>query len=219
MLVELITVLKIGALPASVQQPNEYDYWNYAEKWDKYHQACYVKAGFKDTLKSYLAGSIFFKLSDISNDNLVKIIEDHTDGIRMGVYDIEEASTFSGGYVLKIDGTDKYFPQCCGELADIKYWESLANGEKSYYEGHPEPVIDFKNNFVIFDFIVGKYDECFIPPPPKNILKVDRKMLKKAVEDVKIELEFFAQRLKKVNTDENLGIIDIDKLLIWGWNN
>jgi hypothetical protein len=219
MLVELITVLEVGALPASVQRPTEYDYWNYTEKWDKYHQACYVKAGFKDILKPYLAGSIFFKLSNISNDNLVKIIEKHTYELRTGVYDVEQASALFGGYVLKIDGKDKYFPQCCGDLADIRYWESLANGEKSYCEGHPGPAIDFKNEFVIFDFIVGKYDEWFTPPPPENILKVDRKMLKKAVEDVKIELELFAQRLKKINIDENFGIVDVDKLLIWGWNN
>jgi hypothetical protein len=46
-------------------------------------------------------------------------------------------------------------------------------------------------------------------------LKIDRNLLKKAVEKVNVELKDFSQRLKTINKGENLNIEDIEGLLIW----
>jgi hypothetical protein len=162
MSIDLVPVIEFGYNNQGVQSPEEYPYWNNPEIWDKYHKECNAKAGFKDEMKPYLKGSSFYKLTDISYSNLIKLTKDHTEEMRIGKYSREQACAFFGGYVLKVDGQDKYFPQCCGELSDIIYWERLAKGQPSYYEGHPEPGIEFKSNFIVFDFS-GDEDEPFQP--------------------------------------------------------
>ena len=216
MTVQLIPVLEIGYNKQNIPAPNKYPYWENAAVWDKYHQECYLKAGFKDTLKPYLVGSSFHSLTEITNDNLMKLTKDHTEDLRNGKYNREQASAFFGGYVLFIDGQDVFFPQCCGDLSDIIYWEKIANGnENAYYEGHPQPTIKIKDDTITFDFSVEENDEPFQPTPPDTILQVDRNSLKQAVEYVKKELVNFSERLKRINEAEQLNIVDIDKLLVW----
>jgi len=72
-------------------------------------------------LKPYLPGAPFFEISSITNENLKKVLSDHTEGFRKGEYERSDVTSLFGGYVLKVDGEDKYFPQCCGELSDIAY--------------------------------------------------------------------------------------------------
>lgn len=215
MTIELIPVIEIVYRNKDVPAPTEYPYWDNSEIWDKYHQECYKKAGFKDILIPYLKGSSFYKLSDISDDNLTKLTIDHTQEMRNGKYEREMACAFFGGYVLRVDEQDRYFPQCCGELSDITYWERLSNEQDSYYEGHPSPQINFIDNNIIFDFSTDDYDEPFQPTPTETILTIDRLELKKAVEKVKAELEIFEQRLSRINSKEKLNIENIGGLLIW----
>ncbi len=217
MKVELIPVIEIGYNNQDSQVPDKYPYWKYPEIWDKYNYESYEKAGFKDKLNPYLPGSSFYRLRDITESNLLKLTKDHTEQMRLGNYDREQASPFFGGYVLRVDGRDKYFPQCCGDLSDIQYWEKLVTDKKeTFYQGHPEPKVKIKDEIITFDFTVGEFDEHFAPPPPDNHVKVDIPSLKQAIELVKIELKVFANRLKKINVDEQLNIENIDKLLVWG---
>jgi hypothetical protein len=188
----------------------------YAEAWDNYHEACLTKAGFRDKLIPYLNGSSFYNLADVSDDNLTKLVIDHTQGMREGEYEREQAVPFFGGYVLKVDGQDKYFPQCCADLSDIHYWERLASGIPSYSEGHPNPKLDFDNGMIIFDFTVSESDEHFQPTPPETILTIDISALKIAVDRVKEQLTVFQKRLVRINHEEDLNISNIGDLLIWG---
>lgn len=216
MKVELIPVIEIGYNNQDIPIPDKYPYWDYPELWNKFNSECYKKAGFKDEFKPYLAGSSFYKLTDITEKNLAKIIIDHTQELREGKYEREQASALSGGYVLRIDGQDKYFPQCCGDLADLKYWENIAKGkEKCIYAGHPEPQVKIHGDKVTLDFTVGEFDEHFVPKPKENMVQFDIPSLSKAIELVKTELNIFEQRLNKINQDENLNIDNIGLLLIW----
>jgi len=216
MTVELIPVIEIGYHNQDITAPDNYPYWDYPELWDKFNSDSYKKAGFKDGFKPYLAGSSFYRLTDITDNNLTKIIIDHTKDQRDGDYEREQASAFFGGYVLRIDGQDKYFPQCCGDLADLKYWENIANGkEQGFYAGHPEPKVKIHRDKVTFDFTVGEFDEHFEPTPKENIVQLDISSLRKAIENVKTELNTFEQRLERINQDEKLKIENIGGLLIW----
>lgn len=215
MIVELIPVIEIGYNNQNVPKPDKYPYWKFPELWDKYNNESYKKAGFIDDLKPYLAGSSFYRISEITDNNLKKLVTDHTQELRDRKYEREQASAFFGGYVLRIDGQDNYFPQCCGDLADIEYWKRLSNEQIPYYEGHPAPLIKFEDSNIVFDFSVDEFDEPFQPTPPESILSIDRLELKKAVEKVKTELKTFEQRLEKINEDEKLNIDNIAGLLIW----
>jgi len=162
-----------------------------------------------------LKGSPFYEPRKITDKNLEKIIADHTEELRKGEYEREQASCLFGGYVLKINGQNKYFPQCCGDLGDIVYWEKISKKESSYYEGHPAPEYKFGLNKVIFDFSVGEYDEYFEPTPPEKILEIELRKLNKAVEKAKIELKELSTRVIKINEKMKLGIDRIEDLLIW----
>ena len=216
MTVELIPVIEIGYNNQDVPTPDKYPYWNYPELWDKYNNESYNKAGFIDDLKPYLAGSSFYRLSEITDNNLKKLVTDHTQELRDGKYEREQVSALFGGYVLRIHGQDKYFPQCCGDLADLQYWKNLESGkEKGFYAGHPEPEVKIQGDKITFDFTVGEFDEHFAPTPSENIVHFDIHSLRKAIEIVKTELDKFEQRLEKINQDEELNIDNIGGLLIW----
>lgn len=216
MQLELIPVIEIGYNNQDITAPDKYPYWKHPELWDKFNSDCYNKAGFIDDFKPYLSGSSFHRISEITDNNLTKLTTDHTQDLRDGKYDREQASAFFGGYVLRIDGQDKYLPQCCGDLSDIKYWENLASGkEKGGYAGHPEPQVKIQKDKIIFDFTIGEFDEHFCPTPPEKIVQFDIPSLQKAIETVKIELDIFEKRLDKINRNEKLNIENIGGLLIW----
>ncbi|WP_293309517.1 hypothetical protein [Pedobacter sp. UBA5917] len=217
--IDLIPVIEIGYNNQGITAPHKYPYWEHPEIWNAYHQECFEKAGFKDKLTPYLKGSSFFKPSEITDNNLTKLTIDHTQEMRDGKYERQQAATFFGGYVLNINGKDKYFPQCCGGLSDIVYWDSLSTQQKTYYEGHPAPQIKFDGDNVIFDFLVDEFDGPFEPAPSEITLSVDRYELKKAVEKAKTALQSFEKRLDKINEAEKLNIENIGKLLIWGDDN
>lgn len=215
-MIELIPVIELGYHNQGINAPNVYRYWgNNAQLWDKYHEECFLKAGFKDKLIPYLSGSPFFEISKITYENLKKIVIDRTEKLRNGEYKRADLGTFFGGYILKIDGHDKYFPQCCGDLSDIAYWINLSKGQHSYYEGHPAPQISFDTHFIILDFSVDEDDERFEPTPPELQLRIEKLDLEKAIEKVIIELHTFGNKLKNINIDFKLDIKDIDELLIW----
>ncbi len=215
MALELIPVIEIGYHHPGISAPDKYPYWEYPELWDKFNSECFKKAGFIDDFKPYLPGSSFYRLTDLTDNNLTKITIDYTKDLRGGNCNREQVGAFSGGYVLRIDGQDKYFPQCCGDLADIKYWENIANGnERVCYAGHPEPKIKIQKNKITFDFTVDEEDEYFVPTPAENIIHFEISSLKKEIETVKKELEAFEQRLEKINQNEQLNIYNIGELLI-----
>lgn len=215
MVVELVPVIEIGYNNQGIKEPDKYPYWEYSKIWDKYNENSYVLAGFKNQLITCFPGSSFYKLADITDTNLSKLVIDYTEEMRNGKYGREQACSFFGGYVLRINGKDEYYPQCCGQLSDIIYWERLADGKYSYYEGHPAPKIEFEDNTVILNLSVDEFDEPFQPTPNRTRLKVDISALKSAVEIANTELNCFGRRLVKINQNADLGIIDIDKLLIW----
>lgn len=215
MTVELIPVIELGYHNQGIPSPNKYPYWDNAELWDKFNSDCYKKAGFKDEFTPYLPGSSFYRLTEITDKNMTKIIIDFTQDLRGRKYEKNQGCALFGGYILRIDGEEKLFPQCCGDLGDIYYWEILSNGQDSYYGGHPAPQIKFQDNYIILDFTVDEFDESFEPIPPEIIVSIDRLELKKAVEKAKTDLQAFELKLNKINEDEKLNIDNIGRVLIW----
>lgn len=220
MILELIPVIEVGYNNENVKTPHQYPYWEYPEIWDNYHKECYQYAGFKDMFVPYSKGSSFYKLSDITDSNLAKLTFDHTKPMRDGMYKRPEGTcALPGGFVLRINGYDNFFPQCCGDLSDINFWERIANGKHSYCEGHPTPQIKFEEDNIIFDFSFRDIDETFQPPPKETILVIHKSLIKEAVAKAKKELLLLEQRLNLINKNEGLNITNIGELLIWNNEN
>ncbi|MBL1411509.1 hypothetical protein [Sphingobacterium faecale] len=219
MALELIPVIEIGYNNQDVPIPDKYPFWEHPILWDKYNSESYKKAGFKDELKPYLGGSSFYRIDEITDSNLTKLVIDHTQEMRAGKYDRELACALFGGYVLRIDQQDKYYPQCCGDLSDIHYWEKLANGEDGFYAGHPQPKVKVDSKTITLDFYVKKSEEPFVPTLENINVSFDISSLKAAIEIVKQELKSFEARLEKINRENNLNIEEIGELLIWNDDN
>lgn len=206
--INLIPVIEITRWSDNIPLPNESPFWEYPDIYDIYNEACLAEAGFPDKMTPYLKGSSFYRLTEVSDANLLLQIGQRTEG-----YEPEEVCPFDGGYVLNIDGEDRLFPQCCGDLEDIQYWQNIVEGKKEFWQGHPGPVLSFHGNSIRFDLTTGEYDETFVPIPVLNIFEVDRQALSKAVERAKEELTVFARRLVAINEKEGLNIDGIDELL------
>lgn len=209
MTIQLIPLIEIGYNNQDVQVPDKYPYWENSELWDLFHIECYKKAGFRDKMIPYLKGSSFYRLTDITDDNLKKLTIDHTQESK------EQSCSFFGGYVLRIDNQDMLFPQCCGLLADINFWTKISDGQSAYYEGHPAPQITFYENSISFDLRTNEHGEIFQPPPPVLLFQVDKIELRTAIDKTKQELITFGERLQGINSEENLNITNIEDVLIW----
>ena len=215
MVVTLVPVIEIGYNNQGIEAPTKYPYWKNTALWDAYHAACYAAAGFPDELLPYLPGASFYHLAAITDRNLAKLVKDHTAELRAGVLTREQACAFFGGYVLRVGNEDVFFPQCCGRLSDIVYWERLAAGVAGSYEGHPAPVVSFTDDTVRLDLVEDEFDDAFEPPPPARSLQLSRAALQLALEQANRELQQFAQRLRVLNEAAALGVPALAELLIW----
>jgi hypothetical protein len=135
--------------------------------------------------------------------------------LRNAEYSREDASPLFGGYILRVKGEDVYFPQCCGDLSDIRYWEKLLTANQPFSQnGHPAPRVEIGNNTIYFDFCSDV--EIFSPLPRYTTFNIAKVELQDAVIKVKRKLEGLANTLIAINDSEQLGIENIDRLLIWG---
>lgn len=212
---KLIPVIEIGYTNQGVEAPEYGPYWKYPKKWDDFNNASYKKAGFKDSFKPLDPGASLYEIGLISDDNLKKIVVDHTEELRKGEYDREQASPLFGGYVLEMNGERLFYPQCCGDLGDIQFWRNISNGKESYYEGHPAPQVKFENEEILFDLTVQEFDEEFTPIPKRRKFRLKKNDLKKAIKETELALEKFASRIKTINLSQNLNLDRVEDLLVW----
>src|SRR5689334_2419902 len=103
MLVELIPVIEITRFETDVPLPENSRKEN-PQVWDEYYAASFIQAGIPDKLVPYTTGSWFYRLRDISDANLKKLVIDQTEETREEDYIWEEGygRPFYGGYVLRV---------------------------------------------------------------------------------------------------------------------
>lgn len=212
MSVILIPVIEIEYYSDKIASPTVSGYYDYPNEWSEYNRLSLIEAGYTDSLVTYLKGSSFYKLEDISEINLLHHLRRELEECE----DIEELCKFSGGYVLNIDGVDILFPQCCSALADIESWQLLITGDTNgFWQGHPIPQITIEGGFIRFDVSCSN-GERFIPPPPQEVFEFKVSDLASAVKLAEKELLIFAKRLEQINDDYDLNIPNIANVFING---
>lgn len=218
--VELIPVISIedgDYYHENVSSPKNGPSWDYPNEWNEYNSTRFLLSGFKDLGASYLPGSVFYRPTNINDDNLIRIIQNHTEDLAPEEYELYGICALSGGYVLRVNGRDILFPQCCGDLENISYWEDMAfAGKKSYNIGHPQPACEIHDQEIILGFERPENDESFAPPPPVDRIVINKSALQNAIVKTKGELQQFGQRLIELNNTAGLNIPDIEDYLVWG---
>ncbi|RYU82856.1 hypothetical protein [Hymenobacter persicinus] len=213
MTVELIPVIEVGYHNQSLPAPTNFPTWKYPAEWDEYTALSHAKAGFPAPLVPFVPGLGFYRAIDIELGNLAKLTVDHLQGYFDGTWALEDTCAFFGGYVLRLDGQNVLFPQCCGQLNDIIYWKHIAKyGRAAYYQGHPAPSVTFTPDEVVFD--CREKDEGFQPETLPEI-RVSRPALFEAYDKAVQELSVFAHRLQQVQQNQQLAVGDIANLLIY----
>jgi hypothetical protein len=210
-MVELIPVMEIGCGNQGIEPPINHPPWQFPGEWNRFYEENFRKAGFGDPMPPLAGGLPFFRVTDIPAGNLRKLVGDHLQHYLTGEWTWEETCPFFGGYVLRIDGKDKLFPQCCGDLSDIGYWKRIANGTEVPWEGHPQPTVVFGEGTI--RFICKDEWEAFYPDT-EEVIEVDAKELRSAVSNAVLELCQFEATLRSIN--QEMRIVGIEKLLIYG---
>ncbi|KQR93503.1 hypothetical protein ASG01_10030 [Chryseobacterium sp. Leaf180] len=219
MAIELIPVIEITNYENKIPMPTEGPYWEFSDDWESYHIQTNLEAGFSKDLKPYSKGSSFYRISEISDLDLLQLIQ------KTFIFENEDEtlkkedlnSPFNGGYILKLDGNNTYFPQCCSDLGDIEEWNNLlVENEFSFYMGHPSPRVIKTENSLIFDFLNSEIQENYAPPVFQHQIELDKIEFSHAVQNVKKELKTFSDRLVYLNQSEHLNIPNIENILIYG---
>lgn len=221
MKIKLIPVIEIENYIEEIPFPPSGPYWEFADEWEDYHLSTNLQAGFSNNLKSYSKGCSFYRITEIPDSDLLKVVQKEIDRQKDDDHPeiVELACPLTGGLILNIDDVDLYYPQCCGDLSAIRDWNNLLSDKDSYfYMGHPSPRIIKTERTILLDFLNSEIQEHYTPPVKEDQIEIDKDALRIALEKVNQELHHFAERLVKINETQNLNIPGIDRTLVYGKN-
>jgi len=215
MFIELIPVLNLPFRNTGLAIPTDSPKEN-PTAWDEFYAGHFKELGFPDPFQPFAPGTTLVKLSDISDSNLFKLIIDNTRFLND--YPLYEGDSLLGGYVLRIDGINKYFPEDDCVLSLIISWEHLLKRD-DFFMGASQcypPEVSFGDDDIKLDF-TNAIDCGDDFAPAERILKFTRKDLAPALEAAKSELVIFSKRLQRINFEKKLNIKTINRMLIWGY--
>lgn len=223
-MIELIPILEITNNGLDLDYPKMGSASEYPNEWYTYNQLSNRVAGFPDQMEPYLRGNTFYLLNDVSDANLLHLIKrelKERDEILAEYPDNDDPTVcvLQGGYLLRVNGKDILFPQCCCDLADIESWNNLAIGTwNSLYAGHPSPIISADGERLNLDLTRGDSGETFFPKPPVEDISLDRGDLLKAVQKTFAELKVFAQRIERMAKEAGIETENLARLLIYDFH-
>lgn len=200
--VVMIPVIEITYYNDHVALPQG-NYRNNPREWELYKRECKKRAGFTDIITAFPAGSDFYRVRDLPDSTVKKLVLDLL-AENEGEQPIEDRLLpFDGGFVLQINGEARIMPECCCDLLSVHEWDNLVNGKVGFWIGHPEPEVSVAGDTITFI--------TYLSETPVVVSRLD---LKNALEQARIELQAFAQRLVALEQAEGWGINNIDKLLV-----
>ena len=210
--IALVPVIELGYQNQGVESPGVFPSWEHPSQWQAYYDRCYEAAGFPHRFVPFRSGLSLYRLSEIHDANLAKLVLDHLEGYLRGELVREQVCPLFGGFVLVVDGTAELYPQCCGDLSDLRFWDALAAGrDDASWEGHPWPdviqagdVVELRCTDEIEDF----------SPPAKPVIELPRAALHRACLEARQEIDLMAPKIAALG--EDAGIRDLARLVLYG---
>lgn len=159
--------------------------------WEDYLVIVNYHSGYGH-LKCYPEGSGRYPIEQFSQEDISRVVELH-----IADTPLKESCALFGGYVLSENNKVILLPQCCGTLADIASWESIACSEvfEEYFclEGHPAPLA--RSDGTTLTIECSDEDEPFDGPMPLSY-RIERTALVNALDDTKLLLNTLSQKLE-----------------------
>jgi len=210
MKVALIPVVEIFNVSEQFPSPANGPYWMYADEWEVWGRQSNVHAGFSETMVPYQKGGTLYTLDSLLDEDIWRIVQKEL--ARYEPDDEEDTreediqlGAFNGGYVLRVNEQDIYFPQCCGDLSDIGAWESLLEEEQIHFcTGHPSPHVVRNRSKICFDFRHPSINERFVPPVLVATVEIEQEDLQTAIQQATQALVAFMKRLAAIAADRQL---------------
>lgn len=166
------------------------------QSWDDYWHNSLADSGITD-IDPYQRGSWFVEVDKLT-PAIVEILLHKTYKVcDRTATNLEEmiSGSLSGGYVFEVSNTVQITPQCCGDLADIKGWETASNWmnaeEMMLWIGHPWLMVSSIDDRHLQIRRTSEYGE----PEQPVLITIDRHEFKKAIIVAKEQLDIFNQVL------------------------
>ena len=208
----LIPVIELPVFDHGNETPEGYAFWERPEMWDNHYKNRISIAGFSEKVKTCQPGMPWLQIVDFPERDLSILLDLQL----QKVPDKTLLLPFYGGYILVVDGRNVLYPQCCGDLSDIGYWEGVAKGAvQPYSSGHPEPIAHYSGESIVLEF--NEWEEPFYPPCPVSSVEIEKEELAGAVLGARAILKEFADKLIRINVRNHYEIENIDQVLIGGY--
>ncbi|AZB30211.1 hypothetical protein [Chryseobacterium balustinum] len=75
MIIELVPVIEITNYYENIPTPSDGPSWKFPDEWENYFLLTNVEAGYSKDLKSYSKGSSLYQINEISDADLLKLIQ------------------------------------------------------------------------------------------------------------------------------------------------
>lgn len=144
-------------------------------------------------------------------------IDDEDESDEFDSEEIVELAEFYGGFVLRAEGKDIFYPQCCGTFADFYFWYALSCGDTGVYSGHPRPQHKFHDSSVTLTFAeTAPENEPFIPYTAESSITIPLADLDLAVKEVTHKLELFSRRIDSIVERSGIQLNNAGQALVFG---
>jgi len=174
------------------ESPTDYD----RQSWDDYWRNSLADSGITD-IDPYQRGSWFVEVDKLTSE-IVEILLHKTYKVcDRTATSLEEmiSGSLSGGYVFEVSNTVQIMPQCCGDLENIRQWETASNWMKTeemmLWIGHPWLMVSSIDSQYLQIRRTAEYGE----PEEPVLITIDRYELKNAIIVAKEQLDIFKQVL------------------------
>lgn len=153
---QLINTIEISPYDFSNK---EYDYPNggsieFPDEWNQFWKKCISDKNL-GRLEAIRKGSYLVDIRTINDDELAEILKNELKEVELSDFE-EQVGKIYGGIVLEENTMIYIEPSCCGDIGDIKEWESIFEKELNKWNqlwiGHPwvyyrkdNGIIEFSN--------------------------------------------------------------------------
>jgi hypothetical protein len=209
---QLINTIEISPYDFSNK---EYEYPNgssikFPDEWNQFWKKCISDKNLGH-LESIRKGSYLVDIRTVNDNELVEILKSELKDVELSDYD-EQVSGMCGGIVLEENNTIYIEPSCCGDIGNIKEWESIFESELTKWNqlwiGHPWIYYRKDNKIIEFSNYTESNPEDF--KENEILIRVSQLELEIELRKAREQQNNFEFRIR--HTLEKMGIVNAEQI-------
>jgi hypothetical protein len=182
----------------------------FPDEWNEFWIRCISDKNLGN-LCAIRKGSYFVDIETINDNELEEIVKNELKEVELEDFE-EQVSRICGGIVIIENNISLIEPTCCGDIGNIKEWESIfedkSNGWNQLWIGHPWVFYKKENGNIEFSDYTDLNLEDF--KDIKSKFQFAEEELKKEVEKIRSQQNRFEHRIHKIL--DKIGIINSERI-------